>query len=242
MYLYIKYLLLRFFFPNSLLAFEYRLFYMLNKERKRARLSKLFFQYDLRKVARLHSLDMAKKDYFSHTNLMRQTPKNRFEAARVSEVVAGENLAMVRGYKDCVKTAHVGLMNSPGHRANILSSSYNCVGIGASKSDNSTYYFTQNFSHRLIWIYSYPSRLILRRRAKVTFRVLDKKIENILFVLSDDDDKTISKQMVSVSGFGRRSIQIPILKRGVYTISIFAGTTSLVLVNQFSVHKRNILW
>jgi uncharacterized protein YkwD len=36
-------------------------------------------------------------------------------------------------------------MNSPGHRANILSPSYNQIGVGVAKAANGTYYWTQMF-------------------------------------------------------------------------------------------------
>ena len=36
-------------------------------------------------------------------------------------------------------------MNSAGHRANILSASYNQIGVGVAKAANGTYYWTQMF-------------------------------------------------------------------------------------------------
>ena len=36
-------------------------------------------------------------------------------------------------------------MNSPGHRANILSKNYTQIGVGAAKKSNGTLYWTQEF-------------------------------------------------------------------------------------------------
>jgi uncharacterized protein YkwD len=53
-------------------------------------------------------------------------PFDRMREANVRFVTAGENLALV----PTVQVAHRGLMNSPGHRANILYPQFARVGIG----------------------------------------------------------------------------------------------------------------
>lgn len=55
---------------------------------------------------------------------------------------AGENLAY--GQWSAI-FAHEGLMNSPGHRANILEEDYEYLGIGVYFNDNNEPFFTQNF-------------------------------------------------------------------------------------------------
>lgn len=122
----------------------------LNRDRKDFALPKLFMQDDLRDVAKKHSKDMAKKDYFEHVNFRGQSPSDRLKTARVTDSVSGENLAKIGGYPEPVREAEEGLMRSPGHRANILNKYYNCVGIGVVKSRTSVYYFTQNFAKRIL--------------------------------------------------------------------------------------------
>ncbi len=146
----IKYVFLVVFVPNSLVRKEWQMLRYLNMDRKDFRLSKLFMQNDLRDVARKHSKDMAKKDYFEHVNFRGQSPADRLKTARITDSVSGENLAKIGGYPEPVKEAEEGLMRSPGHRANILNASYNCVGIGIIKSDEGVYYFTQNFAKRIL--------------------------------------------------------------------------------------------
>jgi hypothetical protein len=129
---------------------EWQMLIYLNRDRKGFGLIKLRFQEDLREVARRHSKDMAKKDYFEHVNLKGQSPSDRLKTARITDVVSGENLAKIGGYPEPVIEAEEGLMRSPGHRANILNKTYNCVGIGVIKSRDGVYYFTQNFAKRIL--------------------------------------------------------------------------------------------
>ena len=84
----------------------------------------------LREVARRHSLEMFQRDYFSHTSPTTGSPFDRMRAASILFVVAGENLAFAPN----VDIAHRGLMNSPGHRANILRPEFGRIGIGAIRS------------------------------------------------------------------------------------------------------------
>jgi len=76
-------------------------------------------------VARAHSRDMWERSYFSHTNPDGETSADRMARGGVKFLVAGENLALA----PTVETAHEGLMNSPGHRRNILDPQFSRIGI-----------------------------------------------------------------------------------------------------------------
>jgi uncharacterized protein YkwD/uncharacterized membrane protein required for colicin V production len=99
---------------------------LLNKERTSRGLQPLSMNEDARKVARDHSKDMFENGYFSHISLDGKSPFDRMRAGGVEFGTAGENLALA----PTVPLAHQGLMNSPGHRANILNPKYRTVGIG----------------------------------------------------------------------------------------------------------------
>ena len=64
--------------------------------------------------------------YFSHYDQHNTSPFDRMKSVGISYTSAGENLALAPN----VNLAMQGLMNSPGHRANILSTSFHKVGIG----------------------------------------------------------------------------------------------------------------
>jgi uncharacterized protein YkwD len=99
---------------------------LVNKERIKHGLKPLKFDPDLVPVARAHSQDMFAKGYFAHDNLDGKDPFDRMRAAGIHFQSAGENLALAQ----TVEIAHVNLMNSPGHRANILNPSFGRLGIG----------------------------------------------------------------------------------------------------------------
>ena len=86
----------------------------------------LRFDASLQKIARLHSEDMFIRGYFSHYSPENETVAERAMKNDVNYMVIGENLA----YAPDLELAHEGLMNSPGHRANILSPEFEKVGIG----------------------------------------------------------------------------------------------------------------
>lgn len=138
-----------------------------NIERTNSGLSRLGSDLALSDIARSHSLDMARNNYFSHTDLQGLDPSGRAKKAGYSTYKSlgggwytngiGENIFKMPhgdvegvghiGKYDSNKIAYEivdGWMNSPGHRANILESDYTKVGIGVSYNGG-YYYATQNF-------------------------------------------------------------------------------------------------
>lgn len=99
---------------------------LINTERRKAGLSPLVPNDALTELARTHARDMFGRGYFSHYNPDGQSPFDRMEKAGIHFLAAGENLALAPN----ISLAHQGLMNSPGHRANILSADFGQVGIG----------------------------------------------------------------------------------------------------------------
>ncbi|TYP97103.1 uncharacterized protein YkwD [Sphingobacterium allocomposti] len=99
---------------------------MINEERAKESLPPLTLDEELTPVARAHSQDMFARSYFSHISPEGKTPFDRIRAANITFVAAGENLALAQS----LPLAHEGLMNSPGHRANILRKAFGRVGIG----------------------------------------------------------------------------------------------------------------
>jgi len=105
---------------------EAQMLEMVNRERAAAGLKPLAPDPLLTEVARAHSSDMFARGYFAHVTPEGLSPFDRMAAAHVTFRIAGENLALA----PTVKLAHTGLMNSPGHRANILRPEFGRVGIG----------------------------------------------------------------------------------------------------------------
>ncbi len=98
---------------------------MLNDQRIQNGLSPLISDNSLKQVALLHGEDMLKNGYFSHNDLNGRTFNQRFSDNEIEYSFAGENLAFAPN----VSAAMNGLLASPGHRANILSTNFKKVGI-----------------------------------------------------------------------------------------------------------------
>ena len=94
-------------------------------------------------VANLRSEDMAAKDYFAHESPHGDTAFSLMNEYNVLYGWAGENLAR-NNYPDSesVAVAIRDLMNSPGHRANILHAEFTQMGVGFAVDGANMKYFT----------------------------------------------------------------------------------------------------
>lgn len=128
--------------PELKEGFEFQLFDLTNATRVEKGLNALSWDDQVRDTARKHSLDMAEQNYFSHTNLEGESPFDRMEEDQVAFRTAGENLAY--GQLSSI-FAHEGLMNSKGHRENILQPHYEHLGVGVAFNGKAQPYFTENF-------------------------------------------------------------------------------------------------
>jgi uncharacterized protein YkwD len=105
---------------------EAKMLELVNRERVKHGLRPLKGDPQLTPVARAHSQDMFARGYFAHVNPDGEDPFDRMKESKVSFRAAGENLALAQ----TLEIAHNNLMNSPGHRANILNPSFGRLGIG----------------------------------------------------------------------------------------------------------------
>jgi uncharacterized protein YkwD len=105
---------------------EQRMLELVNAERGRQGLRPLKPDPELAEVARAHSRDMLARGYFSHVDPDGQDAFDRMRAADLRYLTAGENLALA----PTLGGAHQGLMNSPGHRANVLRPQFGRLGVG----------------------------------------------------------------------------------------------------------------
>ena len=105
---------------------EQDVFNLINSERKKNGLTELKIDNELQKVAKIKAEDMVKNNYFSHQSPTYGSPFDMLNSFKVSYKAAGENIAGNSSNSGAVNA----WMNSTGHRANILNSSYNYTGIG----------------------------------------------------------------------------------------------------------------
>jgi len=120
---------------------EAQMLVMVNKERTQRGLKALKADSEMTMVARKHAADMFARSYFSHRSPEGNDPFDRMREENLKFSTAGENLALAQN----LNIAHTGLMNSPGHRANILSPKFGRLGIGIQDGGIYGYMITQNF-------------------------------------------------------------------------------------------------
>jgi uncharacterized protein YkwD len=106
---------------------------LINKERNKLAIPELVVDSSLTHIAREHATDMWKRKYFSHVSPEGNDVADRLRTNGLNYTFAGENLALA----PTVTTAHTGLMNSKGHRENILDQKFKKVGVGV--IDNGVY-------------------------------------------------------------------------------------------------------
>lgn len=120
-------------------SFEAEVVSLVNEIRVKHGLNTLIHDWQLSRVARYKSQDMNDLNYFSHTSPTYGSPFNMMKSFGIAYRTAGENIA--RGYST-PKTVVDAWMNSPGHKANILNSSYTHIGVGYVSGGH---YWTQLF-------------------------------------------------------------------------------------------------
>jgi uncharacterized protein YkwD len=106
---------------------------LVNEERRKRGIRELTYRSDVVPVARAHATDMWERQYFGHVSPDGEDVGDRLNRANINYTLAGENLALA----PTLATAHNGLMNSEGHRANILEPEFRRMGIGV--VDNGIY-------------------------------------------------------------------------------------------------------
>jgi len=105
---------------------EHRLLANLNRDRAAAGLPMLLWDDRIAGVARGHSEEMRRTRVVAHISPATGSAADRVRAAKIRTGVVLENVARAYG----VNEAHDGLMNSPGHRANLMSGVATHIGIG----------------------------------------------------------------------------------------------------------------
>ena len=119
--------------------YEQEVIRLVNEIRAQNGLGALTYNWELSRVARYKSQDMVDNRYFSHTSPTYGTPFQMIRSFGLSYRSAGENIAYGQRTPQAVVNAW---MNSSGHRANILSSSYTQIGVGYVANGH---YWTQMF-------------------------------------------------------------------------------------------------
>ena len=120
---------------------EKEVFDLINNQRTQNGLSALKLDTETLRVARIKAQDMVDNNYFSHNSPTYGSPFQMLNSFKISYKTAGENIAGNSSNSSAVTA----WMNSSGHKANILNSSFNYTGIGVVKSSRYGKVYVQMF-------------------------------------------------------------------------------------------------
>lgn len=126
---------------TSLSSDEKEVFDLINKQRTNNGLTALKMDSEALNVARIKAQDMVDNNYFSHNSPIYGSPFEMLNSFKVTYKTAGENIAGNSSNSGAVNA----WMNSSGHKANILNSSFNYTGIGVVKSSKYGKIYVQIF-------------------------------------------------------------------------------------------------
>ena len=126
---------------SNLTSDEKEVFNLINAQRTEAGLTALKIDNEVQRVARIKAQDMVDNNYFSHNSPTYGSPFDMLKSFKISYKTAGENIAGNSSNSAAVKA----WMNSSGHKANILNSSFNYTGIGVVSSNKYGKMYVQIF-------------------------------------------------------------------------------------------------
>lgn len=143
--------------PDTLAGDEQDFVERINAERTERGLNALTVDPLLVSAARAHSREMCDLDYFDHHSPTPgiKTPMDRYlrwmhdAGGRTPDyLLVGENIFYCSVFNETydVGYGHQALMNSPGHRANILEARFTKIGLGVYHSADGRYWVTQMFA------------------------------------------------------------------------------------------------
>ncbi|TBL76549.1 SCP-like extracellular [Paenibacillus thalictri] len=118
--------------PAGSSQFAQQVLDLVNQERSKTGASPLSMSSELNKVAMAKAMDMYNNNYFDHQSPTYGSPFDMMQSYGISYNAAGENIA--KGQTTPAEVMNQ-WMNSEGHRANILNSSYTQIGIAYYNSE-----------------------------------------------------------------------------------------------------------
>jgi len=169
---------------------------LINADRTEAGLSPVAWDDLAAQAAQTHAEDMAAQGYMSHWNLAGEGPDIRYGRAGGTAAVQ-ENVYMfwyryedgrpapIEDWEKVVREAHTSLMNSPGHRVNIMAPAHTHVGIGiAYNAETGDVRLAQEFINRYVELEPIPQQAQVGDTIEVTGRMIVENASNPLINLA----------------------------------------------------------
>ncbi|SFK34612.1 Carboxypeptidase regulatory-like domain-containing protein [Nitrosomonas aestuarii] len=216
---------------------------LINAERSKTGTQPLAFNSDLNESSEAHSSWMIATDTFSHTGAGGSNPGDRMTAAGYSfsgSWTWGENIAWMStrgpaGLADEVQQLHTMLMNSAGHRANILNGSFREIGVGFEVGEFQRFegaFVTQNFARTAS--NSFLTGVAFDDRDSDQHYDIHEGLGNITVTAKNNSTGTVNTTSTNQAG-GYSLELIP----GNYTVN-FSGNEIATTSQVISIDSRNL--
>ncbi|HJU53057.1 MAG TPA: CAP domain-containing protein [Pyrinomonadaceae bacterium] len=134
--------------PVSANSLERQAFDLINAARTKNHLPPLAWDGDLCRVARAHSENMGRRNFFDHEAPDGSDLLDRINASGIVWRSLGENIAYNEGQVDPVRVAVEQWMKSPKHLGNIMRGKYTHTAVGIARTTDGRVYLTQIFMMR----------------------------------------------------------------------------------------------
>ncbi|MGE0548034.1 MAG: CAP domain-containing protein [Kofleriaceae bacterium] len=198
---------------------ERRLLALINRDRHAANLPPLVWDERVAAVARAHSEEMKRTKLVAHISPTTGAAADRVRAANIKTAVVMENIVHALG----VGEAHQGLMNSPGHRANILASLATHVGVGVVFGDEDSgrreLFVTQVFTR-------IPPKVEIVKATKFVLQQLTAVHPS---VQETPRVSAIAQEMATALAQGKTREQVyPAVKRQIDALDAYSKVTSAI--------------
>lgn len=181
-------------YPPNIVALQEEMLRLINADRAQNQLAPVQWDEMLALAGQLHSEEMVEHNYLSHWNLAGLGPDHRYSrfggqhisrenAHSFSYVFDDERGAPIDDWSAVIQNAQEGLMNSPGHRANILAPSHTHVGIGmAYNAATGQFRLAQEFGNQSVQLAQpIPVEVRVGEMVEVIGRITATGLSNILF-------------------------------------------------------------
>ncbi|SDW58789.1 CAP domain-containing protein [Nitrosomonas communis] len=225
-------------------AYEQYMLQLINAERAKVGAQPLAFDDNLNTAAERHSSWMIDTDTFSHTGINGSDPGDRMESADYDfsgSWAWGENIAWrstrsPSGFADEVEQMHISLMNSPGHKANILNDNFREIGIGLEVGPYSRFddaaFITQDFAKTST--NPFLVGVAFDDLDGDKFYDINEGLDNLTVTAKNNTTDAITTTQTSPAG----GYQLE-LAAGNYTVS-FTGNGIATTTYQVSINSKNV--
>lgn len=184
----------------------------INRDRQEQGLSSVAWDATAAQSGALHAADMAEYEYFSHWDQAGHGPQYRYNQVGGYDSVQ-ENIftygyhfedgspAPIEDFAAVVRDSEASLMNSPGHRANILSPEHTHVGVGfAYNPQTGNFYLAQEFVNRYVEMEPMPAQAQLGENVAVVGRLLPGADEPLINLAYESLPQPMSIEELNATG------------------------------------------